>query len=323
MPNGLLIVAGLVALVVGADVLVRAGTGLASWLGVRPMMIGLTVVSLGTSVPELAIGIDAAVSGSPGLAVGNIVGTNLVNILLILGLSAVLLPIALERATLRFDLPAMTAAALLLYVLSVDGTLTRLDGVVLLLGGVAYTAGLVRVSRRETAGPADPAEDPAPIVAEVAGRHRPVRQVLLLLVALVVVVIGAELLVDGAVSSARSLGVSDAIIGLTIVAVGTSAPELVTTVVSTLRGDRDLAIGNLVGSSIYNVGAVLGLTVVVAPHGVPVPDEVLAADLGLLVVATVLAVPVFLTGRRISRVEGGLFVAGYVAYLAWLLLTRT
>jgi cation:H+ antiporter len=301
-------------------VLVRAGTGLASWLGIRPMMIGLTVVSLGTSVPELAIGIDAAVSGSPGLAVGNIVGTNLVNILLILGLSAVLAPIALDRATLRFDLPAMTAAALLLYLLSIDGALTRPDGVILLLGGVAYTAGLVQVSRRETA---DPDEGPAAIVAGAADRHRPLRHVLLLLVALVVVVVGAELLVEGAVSSARTLGVSDAIIGLTIVAVGTSAPELVTTVVSTLRGDRDLAIGNLIGSSIYNIGAVLGLTVVVAPHGVPVPDEVLAADLGLLVVVTAAAVPVFVTGTRISRIEGGLFVASYIGYLAWLLLTRT
>jgi cation:H+ antiporter len=301
-------------------VLVRAGTGLASWLGIRPMMIGLTVVSLGTSAPELAIGIDAAVSGSPGLAVGNIVGTNLVNILLILGLSAVLAPIALDRATLRFDLPAMTAAALLLYLLSIDGALTRPDGVILLLGGVAYTAGLVQVSRRETA---DPDDGPAAIVAGAADRRRPLRHVLLLLVALVVVVVGAELLVEGAVSSARTLGVSDAIIGLTIVAAGTSAPELVTTVVSTLRGDRDLAIGNLIGSSIYNIGAVLGLTVVVAPHGVPVPDEVLAADLGLLVVVTAAAVPVFVTGTRISRIEGGLFVASYIGYLAWLLLTRT
>ncbi len=320
MPSWVVIVGGLVLLVGGAEVLVRAGTGLASWLGIRPMMVGLTVVSLGTSVPELAIGIDAARSGSPGLAVGNIVGTNLVNLLLILGLSAVLLPIALDRATLRFDLPAMTVAAVVLYLLSFDGSLTRPDGFILLLGVVIYTAGLVRVSRRETS---DPAEGATAVAAAAAGRHRPLRQVVLLLVAIVVVVIGAELLVDGAVSSARTLGVSDAIIGLTIVAIGTSAPELVTTVVSTVRGERDLAIGNLIGSSIYNVGAVLGLTVLVAPHGVPVPDEVLAADLVLVVVATAAAVPVFLTGHRISRVEGGLFVSGYVGYLAWLLLTRT
>src|SRR5262249_29692919 len=151
----------------------------------------------------------------------------------ILGLSAVLVPIALDRATLRFDVPAMTAAALLLYVLSVDGTLTTLDGIILLVGGAAYTAGLVQLGRREPAEPAAPAAD----VEVGAHRHRPSRQALLLLVAIGVVVLGAELLVDGAVSIARSLGVSDAIVGLTIVAIGTSAPELVTTVVSTLRGE--------------------------------------------------------------------------------------
>jgi cation:H+ antiporter len=234
----------------------------------------------------------------------------------------VLAPVALDRPTLRFDLPAMTAAALLLYLLSINGTLTRLDGVILLLGGVAYSAGLVVVGRRETT---DPAEVSAADIAGARDRRAPPpwRHVLVLLVAIAVVVVGAELLVDGAVSSARSLGVSDAIIGLTIVAIGTSAPELVTTVVSTVRGERDLAIGNLIGSSIYNVGAVLGLTVLVAPGGVPVPDEVLAADLVLLMVATVAAVPVFVSGARISRIEGGLFVASYVGYLTWLLLTRT
>jgi cation:H+ antiporter len=320
MTDALLIIGGLVALVLGAELLVRAATNLASWLGIRPMMIGLTVVSLGTSVPELAVGIDAAGRGNGGLAVGNIVGTNLVNLLLILGLSAALMPIALHRATLRFDLPAMSAAALLLFLLAIDGELTRPDGVVLLLGGVAYTAGLVHLGRRETAGPP---EDPAGDVSTIDDRPRPLLQILLLLVALAVVVIGAELLVDGAVRSARSLGVSDAIIGLTIVAIGTSAPELVTTIVSTVRGERHLAIGNLIGSSIYNIGAVLGLTVVVAPHGIPVPDDVRTADLGLLVVATAAAVPAFLSGKRISRVEGTLFVVSYVGYMTWLLLTRT
>jgi len=250
------------------------------------------------------------------------VGTNLVNLLLILGLSAVLVPIALDRATLRFDLPAMTAAALLLFLLSLDGKLTRPDGIILLLGGVAYTAGLVQASRREAVAQEAEGAGPTAIAAATA-RRPPVRDVLLMLVAIVVVVLGAELLVDGAVASARTLGVSDAIVGLTIVAIGTSAPELVTTIVSTLRGDRDLAVGNLIGSSIYNIVAVLGLTVLVAPHGVPVPDVVLAADLGLLLVVTAAAVPVFLSGSRISRTEGGVFVASYVVYLAWLLLTRT
>src|SRR5262245_399465 len=209
MTDALRIVAGLAALIAGAEVLVRAGTRIASWLGIRPMMIGLTVVSLGTSVPELAVGIGAARSGNGALAVGNIVGTNLVNLLLIFGVSAALIPIALDRATLQFDLPAMTVAALLLFLLSIDGTLTRWDGIILVLGAVAYTAGLVRVGRRETA-------EPTESVASSA-RSRPWRQILLMLVALVVVVVGAELLVDGAVSSAESLGVSDAVIGLTIV----------------------------------------------------------------------------------------------------------
>jgi cation:H+ antiporter len=322
MPSVLLVVGGLAALLVGAELLVRGGAAVATWLGLRPMVIGLTVVSLGTSLPELAVGIDAAVSGSPGLAVGNIVGSNLVNILFILGLSALLVPVVFQRRTLRFDLPVMTVAALAVYVLSLDGSLRRADGLLLLLGGVAYTWALLRINRGENADMTVGAADGE--AAELAGRdHRPRRNTLALLAGLLLVVLGAELLVEGAVSGAQSLGVSEAVIGLTVVAIGTSAPELVTTLVSTLRGDRDIAIGNLVGSSIYSIAVVLGLTVVVAPAGVPVPDEVLAADLVLLVVVAVVTVPVFLSGARIIRAEGALFVATYLGYLAWLLQART
>jgi cation:H+ antiporter len=318
--TALLVVVGLAALIGGADLLVRAGSSLAALLGIRPMVVGLTVVSIGTSVPELAVGIDAALSGSPGLAVGNIVGTNLVNLLLILGLSAAIVPIALARATLRFDLPAMTLAALLLFLLSLDGDLSTLDGLLLLLGGAVYTTLLVRLSRRE----ADIVNvDRAAADGSSRLEQRPWSQVLRLLVGLGVVVVGAELLVEGAVRAARSLSMSEAVIGLTVVAIGTSAPELVTTVMSTVRGDRDLAIGNLLGSSIYNIGVVLGLTVVVASPSLPVPDDVLAADLVLLVAAAVAAVPVFLTGARISRTEGALLVASYLGYLTWLLVART
>lgn len=319
MVAALQVVAGLVALMGGAELLVRSGTSLAVWLGIRPIVVGLTVVSIGTSLPELAIGIDAAVNGSPGLAVGNIVGTNLVNILFILGLSALLVPIVLDRRTLRFDLPAMTAAALAMYLLSLDGHLSRLDGVLLCLGGLGYTWGVVRAARGE------PDSVEAEYEQEIvhASRPRPLVQSLVLLAGVAVIVVGAELLVEGAVSAARSFGVSDAVIGLTVVAVGTSAPELVTTVMSTLRGDRDIAIGNLVGSSIYNIALVLGVTVLVAPGGVPVPAEVLEADLVLLLAVAVLTVPVMVTGARISRAEGALFVAGYLAYLVWLLWART
>ncbi|HWD46564.1 MAG TPA: calcium/sodium antiporter [Actinomycetota bacterium] len=281
------------------------------------MVVGLTVVSIGTSLPELAIGIDAARSGSPALAVGNIVGTNLVNLLFILGLSALLVPIAFERRTLRFDLPAMVVAALALYALARDGVLARADGILLVLGGVVYTSGVLYVGRRD---PDLPAVDGARATPEPSSRV--LRLALELVVGLVVIVVGAELLVEGAVDGAQALGVSEAVVGLTIIAIGTSAPELVTTLVSTIRGKRDLAIGNLLGSSVYNIAVVLGVTCVVAPTGVPVPAEVLASDLVLLAVATVVAVPVLLTGARISRAEGGLFVAAYLAYLGWLRATR-
>ena len=319
MPLTVLLVAGgLLGLLAGAEVLVRAGTGLATRLGVPPMVVGLTVVSIGTSLPELAIGIDAARSGSPALAVGNIVGTNLVNLLFILGLSALLVPIAFERRTLRFDLPAMVVAALALWVLARDGVLARADGILLVLGGVVYTGGVLFAGRGD---PEPPDADGTQATPEPSSGV--LRLVLGLVVGLVVIVVGAELLVEGAVDGAQALGVSEAVIGLTIIAIGTSAPELVTTLVSTIRGERDLAIGNLLGSSVYNIAVVLGITCVVAPAGVPVPAEVLTSDLVLLAVATVVAVPVLLTGARISRVEGGLFVVAYLVYLGWLLATRT
>ncbi len=317
MPSLLLIVLGLAALLAGAEVLVRGGTGLAGWLGIRPMIIGLTVVSLGTSVPELAVGIDAAVSGSPGLAVGNIVGTNLVNILFILGLSALLVPVVLQRMTLRFDLPAMTAAALLMFLLALDGRLGPVDGLVLLGAGTTYTWLLLRLSRRDRDADTEPPDDPA------RSTPRPVRSALELLGGILVIVLGAELLVEGAVDAAQTLGISETVIGLTVVAIGTSAPELVTTVLSTVRGDRDIALGNLLGSSIYNIVFVLGLTVVIAPDGVPVPDEVLAADLVLMAVVALAAVPVFVSGARVTRAEGALFVGTYLGYLTWLVLART
>jgi cation:H+ antiporter len=319
MSSALLILAGLAGLLVGAELLVRGASALAARLGVRPIVIGLTVVALGTSLPELAIGIDAVRQGSPGLAVGNIVGTNLVNILFILGLSALLRPITFARPTLRFDLPAMTAASLALWLLAVDGRLARGDGIMLCLAGVAYTAGIVWTSRQEPEA-VPPGHPSKPVAAPAGGSGRPTRQVLALMAGIAIIIVGAELLVDGAIEVARSLEVSEAIIGLTVVAIGTGAPELVTTLVSTVRGDRDIAIGNLLGSSVYNIALILGITILVAPSALVIPPEVVAADLLLLGVVAVLTVPVFLSGQRMTRGEGGAFVAAYVGYLLWLIL---
>ncbi|MFD0592028.1 sodium:calcium antiporter [Catellatospora coxensis] len=191
--NGLLIIAGLMALFVGAEFLVKASTSLAVRLGVSPMIIGLTVVALGTSVPELAVGMDAALSGSSDLAVGNIVGASLVNLLLILGISAALVPIVFERATLRLDLPAMVQAALLLYLLSIDGTLTRPDGLILLLLGVSYTFGRIHAGRHDLAGSVGGA---AMAIPATAHQPKPLRRLLLTVLGIAVVVAGAELLVE-------------------------------------------------------------------------------------------------------------------------------
>ena len=228
--SALLIIGGFIGLLGGAELLVRGGTGLARRLGIAPIVIGVTVVSLGTSMPELAIGIDAARRSNAGLAVGNIVGTNLVNILLILGLSALITPIVLESRTVRFDLPCMTAVSLVLLVVALDGSLGTFDAVLLILLGIGYTVGVLLNSRQES--PAVAAE----YQAEYAPRKsRTWLDVVMLIVGIAVIVIGATLLVDGSVDAARSLGVSDTVIGLTIIAIGTSAPEMVTTIVSVSR----------------------------------------------------------------------------------------
>lgn len=303
----------------GAEVMVRGAVALATRLGVPQMVIGLTIVSLGTSLPELAVGLDAVYRDSPELAVGNIVGTNLVNLMLVLGLSALLVPVVLGRAALRRDLPAMTVSALLLGALSLDGGLSLVDGIVLCLCGVAYTAMLLRDSLRGRGG-AEAASAAAP---EATSRRSLVLEVVMLLGGLVVVILGAELLVDGATGTARQLGMSDAVIGLTVVAIGTSAPELVTTLVSTVRGNRDVALGNLLGSSTYNIALVLGVTVLAAPGGIPVDPAVVGSDLLLLVLVALMCLPVLVSGRRISRLEGGIAVALYLVYVGWLVGTAT
>jgi cation:H+ antiporter len=319
---------GLAALVFGAELVVREGSALAARLQISPLVVGMTIVSLGTSLPELAIGLNAAQQGSGGLAVGNIIGTNLVNILLILGLSALIRPVPLEQRTLRVDLPAMTAAAILLFVLGRDGDLSTADGIVLCGYGVGYLilmAVLARLESRSdaTVGRASPEAPAAPADGQQLPNRHAAIQSLLLLVGLAVIVVGSEYLVDGAVAIASDLGASDALIGLTVVAVGTSAPELVTTLVATLRGgDRSIALGNLIGSSVFNIALILGPIVLIAPGSVPVPEELLALDLVLMLVTALVCVPVFLTSRTLTRVEGGAFVLTYAAYTAWLLGTR-
>lgn len=315
------VVLGLVLLILGAELIVRYGARLAARLGLPPILIGLTVVSVGTSTPELAVGIDAARAGAGSLAIGNIAGTNIVNLLLILGLSAALRAIPMGLQTLRLDLPMMAGVALLLLVFAADGVVASWEGGVLVAVAVGYTIGLVRWARRESAA----------VVAEYAneyegrprdsGRWTVVLSAVMLLVGLGVIILGAQWLVEGAVDLARSIGVSNAFIGLTIVAIGTSAPELATAVLSTLRGDRDIAIGNLIGSSTFNLTLILGLTVLAAP--VTLDPALVHIDIPVMIAATFVTGFLMLSGRVLARREGALMVGAYLAYLAYLIAART
>lgn len=313
--------AGLVALVAGSELLVRAGSRLAALVGIPPILIGLTVVAIGTSTPELAVGIEAALQGSGSLAMGNIAGTNTFNILFILGLSAMLAPLALEMRTIRFDLPVMTGAAVALLAISWDGVLTRMEGAALLGAALVYTAAIIYSAKRESR--AIKAEFAAEYAVPANGAKRKVAtNFAMLVIGIAVVVVGADWLVAGAVDLARMLGVSDAFIGLTVVAIGTSSPELVTTVVSTLRQERDIAVGNLIGSSVYNILFILGVTALVPSTGISVEPALIQVDLPVMTAAALVCVPVFLSGRRITRAEGALFVGAYAAYLLYLVVLR-
>lgn len=323
----LLFLGGLVIVVLGAEMLLRGATRIASMLGVSPIIIGLTVVSVGTSAPELAVGLTAAHEGRGLLAVGNIAGTNIVNILLILGLSAAIRPLPTRSLSVRLDVPVMIATAGVLFIMALDGVLDRTEGLGLLLAAVVYTVALVMLSRQEDSSTRlefrDALAGQTPPSPHTTGRGAWIWNSSLLLAGMGLAVLGAELLVAGAVELAKAYGVSDAFIGLTIVAIGTSAPELVTTLISTARNDRDVAIGNLIGSSIYNVLVILGLTMLAAPaSGVDVSAEVLWIDLPLAALVAIVCLPVFRSDRMVSRREGFGFVLAYVAYLGSLMLWR-
>ncbi|WP_248305668.1 calcium/sodium antiporter [Agromyces sp. H66] len=316
---------GLLATIGGAELLVRGGTRLAARLGISPMVIGVTVVSLGTSIPELAIGIDAALRGSGSLALGNIAGTNTLNLLLILGLAAVVQPLTLRSQVIRLDLPIMVAAAVALLLVALDGVVTRLDGAALIALGLLYSVLIVRAAHHESVATRVEfaREFGEPRIRAVSAKGRTVRDVIWLVAGIGVIVVGADWLVNGAVDLARGFGVSEALIGLTIVAIGTSAPELVTAIVATIRRERDIAVGNLIGSSVYNIVFIFGVTSMVASDGVRVEPELIAIDLPVMVAATVACIPVFITGSRMRRLEGAAFVVAYVVYLGTLVFLRT
>jgi cation:H+ antiporter len=317
-------VGGLVVITLGAELLLRTASRLAALLGLEPIVIGLTVVAVGTSLPELAVGITAAAEGSGELAIANIAGTNIANILLILGLSAAIRALPLRQLSIRLDVPLMIATSVVLIIMAADGRLGRVDGILLMLASVVYFVALIHVTRREKAGiKKEYAEEYSPgVLFKKKGRLIILTTVIGLAAGIALTIWGAELLVEGAVGMARALGVSDAIIGLTIVALGTSAPELATTLVATFKDDRDVAIGNLVGSSITNILFILGVTCIAAPGDLEVSREILWFDLPLSAAVAIACYPVFRSGQRVSRVEGAVFVTLYLLYIGVLIFIR-
>ena len=316
---------GFVLLIFGADRLVAGAARLAGSLGVPPLVVGLTVVAFGTSAPELAVSIKAGLAGNGGLALGNVIGSNIANVLLILGASALVAPLIASSQLVRVDVPIMIACAAGLWLLCLDGRVGRLDGLILTAGLFAYVGLLVLLVRRQSKPRGDADALPAgadevgltPRDRTAAGR---VMNGLLMLLGLGLLVVGAEWLVGGATAVARSLGVSDLVIGLTVVAVGTSLPELATSLLAGYRGQRDLAVGNIVGSNIFNVLCVLGISALVTPVDFPVPPAALRLDLPVMVAACVATLPIFFTGGRVSRFEGAVLLFYFAAYTLYLLL---
>ena len=310
--------AGLALLVAGAETLVRGASRLAAAAGVSPLVIGLTVVAFGTSAPELAVSVKAALDGQSGLVLGNVVGSNIFNVLFILGLSALIAPLAVSVQLIRLDVPLVIALSGVVLLLAADGALGRIDGLLLACGLAAYVVFSVRLGRREAAALGDGDAD----AAATAGRSLRV-DLGLVAVGLVLLVAGSRLLVGAAVDMARALGVSDLIVGLTIVAAGTSMPEVVTSAVATVRRQVDIAVGNVVGSNLFNLMGVLGVSCLLAPDGVQVAPGVLAFDLPVMLAVAFACLPVFFTGGMVSRWEGALFLGYYVAYTVYLVLDAT
>ena len=327
MWNLFLFVAGLAGLVAGADLLVRGAGKLALSFGISPLVVGLTIVAFGTSAPEVAVSVVAVMDGNADMAVGNVVGSNIFNVLFILGVSALIVPLVVNRQLIRQEVPIMVGVSLLMLVMVLDGVVQLWEGVVLLAILVAYTVFLIVQSRRQGAAEAassagsealdDEFKAPAPTDWDA---RLPV-QLGLIVVGLFLLVLGSDWLVTAAVAFAKALGVSDVVIALTIVAAGTSMPEVATSITAALKGQRDIAVGNVVGSNTFNILGCIGLSGVVAGSaGLPVAPSVLAFDIWVMLAVAVACLPVFLTGGEIARWEGGVFAAYYAAYVGYLIL---
>lgn len=305
----ILFIVGVLLLIVGASWLVKSSKSLALACGISPLVVGLTVVALGTSAPEFAVSVGSAISGKTDIAVGNVVGSNIANILLILGLSAGFGALTVNRQLLSFDGPVMIATAAGVLLMSLDGKIGWIDGLILVLCAFAYLFHTVKLGRRSAAG------------NKVQDKRSPakphfVRNFGLLAVSVGLLVLGARWMVDGAVVLAKSIGVSELVIGLTVVAVGTSLPEIATSVVASIKGERDLAIGNVIGSNIINVLLILGASGIAGgSQGLTVNSQTLWLEIPIMIAVSAMLLPMLSSSNRICAKEGLVLLAGYGLYL--------
>ncbi len=316
-----LLITGLVLLVGGAEVLVRGATRLSLALGISPLVIGLTVVAYGTSSPEVAVTLQAGFAGETDLALGNVIGSNIANVLLVLGLAAMVAPLIVRSQLVRFDVPIMIGASVLLLVLALDGRIGRIESGILAAGAFIYSGVVLYIGTRRGRQPATMPELPDESITVERTRFRGIgRHALYVVIGLGLLVLGSRWLVDGAIEIAVALGVSQMVIGLTVVAIGTSLPEIATSMLAAFKGERDLAVGNVVGSNIFNIFLVLGVAGFIVPVDIPVPTSALNFDLLVMIAVAVACLPIFFTGGEIARWEGGLFLGYFAAYTAYLIL---
>lgn len=309
-------IAGLISLIGGAELLVRGASKLAIRMGVSPLVIGLTVVAFGTSAPELAIGLQSGFSGEADLLLGNVIGSNIFNILLVLGISAMITPLVVSRQLVRREIPLMIGVSVLLYLFALNGAISRLEGIVLFALLMGYILFLIMESRHEEAS-TDSEFDGA--YGKSPKRHWS-WHLLLVVAGLGLLVLGARWLVQSAVIFAEYLGISSLVIGLTIVAGGTSLPEVATSVMASIKGERDIAVGNIIGSNLFNIMSIIGLTAIILPQDIPVSAAVIGFDIPLMIAVSVACLPIFFTGNIIARWEGALFFGYYIIFTIYLLL---
>ena len=311
------LIVGLIMLVGGGELLVHGASAMAATFRISPLVIGLTVVAFGTSAPELGVSLQAALTNNADVAVGNVIGSNIINILLILGTSALVTPLVVSSQLIRIDVPLMIAASLAMWAVAADGLITRWEGVLLFAALLAYIVFCIRKSRNEEK---KVVEEFAQEYSKAAkSRAAVLKQIALMVAGLALLGFGSNLLVDGAVTVATQLGVGELLIGLTIVSIGTSLPEVVTSVVASYRGERDIAVGNVVGSNLFNILCVLGLTGVVSPVGINVSSEAIIFDIPIMVAVAILCFPIFLSGNVIRRHEAALFLIYYGIYTGFLI----